>query len=49
MDDALGESIDKFAKEIGLDFPYGKNLEVYASNGNEKKFTFPYPVVNLTL
>tara|TARA_B100001287_G_scaffold274719_1_gene280653 strand:+ start:267 stop:1247 length:981 start_codon:yes stop_codon:yes gene_type:complete len=45
VDDALGESIDKFAKEIGLDFPYGKNLEVYASNGNEKKFTFPYPVV----
>ena len=27
VDDALGESIDKFAKEIGLDFPYGKNLE----------------------
>ena len=33
----LGESIDKFAKELGLDFPYGKNLEEYASNGNEKK------------
>ena len=47
VDDALGKPIDKFAKEIGLDFPHGKNLEDYASNGNEK-FTF-YPVVDLTL
>ena len=45
VDDAIGEAIDKFAKELGLDYPYGKNLEMYASNGNEKKFTFPSPIV----
>ena len=43
VDDAIGEAIDKFAKEIGLDYPYGKNLEVYASNGNEKKIYIPLP------
>ena len=38
VDDSIGEAIDKFAKELGLDYPYGKNLEVYASNGNETKY-----------
>ena len=45
VDDAIGEAIDKFSKEIGLDYPYGKNLEVFASDGNEKKFIFPSPIV----
>jgi len=45
VDDAVGETIDKFAKELGLDYPYGKNLEIYASNGDEKKFKFPSPIV----
>ena len=45
VDDAIGETIDKFAKELGLDYPYGKNLEIYASDGDEKKFKFPSPIV----
>ena len=45
VDDAIGETIDKFAKELGLDYPYGKNLEIYASDGDEKKFKFPSPTV----
>ena len=45
VDDAIGETIDKCAKELGLNYPYGKNLELYASDGNENKFTFPSPLV----
>ena len=45
VDDAVGETIDKFAKELGLAYPYGKNLELYASNSDEKKFSFPSPFV----
>ena len=41
VDDAIGEAIDKFAKELGLDYPYGKNLEMYASDGDEKNLHFP--------
>ena len=35
LDDACGEALDKTAKNLGLDYPGGVNLEKYANKWNE--------------
>ncbi len=40
-DDAVGEAFDKAAKILGLPYPGGPLIDRYASQGNEKKFSFP--------
>ena len=46
VDDAAGEAFDKVAKILGLQYPGGKEIEIRAINGNEKKFILPKPMVN---
>ena len=38
IDDALGEAFDKTAKILGLKFPGGPKIEIYAKKGNPNKF-----------
>jgi N6-L-threonylcarbamoyladenine synthase len=40
-DDAVGEAFDKAAKILGLPYPGGPLIDRYASQGDEKKFSFP--------
>lgn len=40
IDDAAGEALDKFAKELGLGFPGGALLDRWARKGDPNKFTF---------
>lgn len=44
IDDAVGESFDKSAKVMGLEFPGGPNLEIAAKKGNPKAFKLPRPL-----
>jgi len=46
IDDALGEAFDKTAKLIGIEFPGGPQIEVYAKKGNPNKFKLPKPIIN---
>lgn len=46
IDDALGETFDKTAKMIGLEFPGGPKIEKLAENGNEKTYVLPKPILN---
>ena len=46
IDDALGETFDKTAKMIGLEFPGGPKIEKLAKNGNEKTYVLPKPILN---
>jgi len=46
IDDALGETFDKTAKMIGLEFPGGPKIEKLAKNGNEKTYALPKPILN---
>lgn len=41
VDDAAGEALDKFAKELGLGFPGGAKLDQWARKGDPEKFSFP--------
>ncbi len=43
IDDAAGEAFDKCAKVIGLPYPGGPAIDKYASEGNEKVFSFTKP------
>ncbi|MUO79584.1 tRNA (adenosine(37)-N6)-threonylcarbamoyltransferase complex transferase subunit TsaD [Agrobacterium vitis] len=45
IDDALGEAFDKTAKLLGLPYPGGPAVERAALHGNEKRFSFPRPLV----
>ncbi len=45
LDDALGETIDKIARKIGFSYPGGETIEMYSKYGNNKKFTFPKPLI----
>jgi N6-L-threonylcarbamoyladenine synthase len=45
VDDACGESLDKFGKSIGIPYPAGPIVEQYAIQGEEKKYPFPLPSV----
>lgn len=40
IDDAAGEALDKFAKELGLGFPGGAKLDAWARRGNPESFEF---------
>ena len=46
IDDALGEAFDKTAKLLGIEFPGGPNLELFAKKGDPKKFELPKPIIN---
>lgn len=40
IDDAAGEALDKFAKELGLGFPGGAQLDKWARQGDPLKYQF---------
>lgn len=44
IDDALGEAFDKTAKLLGLGYPGGPKVEVFARLGNATRFAFPRPL-----
>ncbi len=46
IDDALGEAFDKTAKLIGIEFPGGPYLEMFAEKGNQDRFVLPEPIIN---
>lgn len=46
IDDALGETFDKTAKMIGLEFPGGPKIEKLAENGNQNAYVLPRPILN---
>lgn len=41
QDDAVGEAFDKTAKLLGLAYPGGPLIDIYAKAGNPKAFQFP--------
>jgi N6-L-threonylcarbamoyladenine synthase len=45
IDDAAGEAFDKAAKIMGLPYPGGPLIDMYASQGDPKAFKFPHPSV----
>ncbi len=45
LDDAAGEAFDKTAKILGLPYPGGPLIDVYAQQGIEKKYSFPEPKI----
>jgi len=44
IDDAVGEAFDKTAKLLGIDFPGGPQIEIYAKKGDSKKYDLPKPI-----
>ena len=44
IDDAVGEAFDKTAKMIGIEFPGGPQIEVYAKKGDPNKYELPKPI-----
>lgn len=44
LDDALGETFDKTAKLLGLQYPGGPEIEKLALEGDPNRFLFPYPL-----
>tara|TARA_Y100000591_G_scaffold308881_1_gene309685 strand:+ start:43 stop:1119 length:1077 start_codon:yes stop_codon:yes gene_type:complete len=46
IDDALGETFDKTAKLLGVEFPGGPQIEILAKRGNPKKYDLPKPIFN---
>ena len=46
IDDALGEAFDKTAKLIGIEFPGGPQIEVFAQRGDSNKYNLPKPIFN---
>ena len=45
IDDALGESLDKSARLLGLGYPGGAVLEKFAKLGNPKTYPLPTPML----
>ena len=45
LDDAAGESFDKIAKFLGLDFPGGPVIDKLSRQGDSKAFNFPRPMI----
>jgi N6-L-threonylcarbamoyladenine synthase len=45
LDDAAGESFDKIAKFLGLDFPGGPVIDKLSRQGESKAFSFPRPMI----
>ncbi len=46
IDDAIGEAFDKTAKLLGIDFPGGPQIEVFAEKGDPNKYELPKPIIN---
>lgn len=46
VDDAAGEALDKFAKELGLGFPGGAKLDQWARQGDPTIYHFPKGLKN---
>ena len=46
LDDSAGETFDKCAKMLGLDYPGGPEIEKNGKNGNPKAFQFTNPKVD---
>ena len=46
IDDAVGEAFDKTSKILGLPYPGGPLMDLYAQKGNPKTFKFTKPKVN---
>ena len=44
IDDAVGEAFDKTAKLLGIEFPGGPKIEVYAKKGDPNKYLLPKPI-----
>ena len=44
IDDAVGEAFDKTAKMLGIEFPGGPQIEVYAKKGDPNKYGLPKPI-----
>ncbi|QJC35717.1 tRNA (adenosine(37)-N6)-threonylcarbamoyltransferase complex transferase subunit TsaD [Enterobacteriaceae endosymbiont of Donacia sparganii] len=44
IDDAVGETLDKVSKLLGLNYPGGKNLSKLSKYGTSNKFFFPRPM-----
>ena len=44
IDDAVGEAFDKTAKLIGIEFPGGPKIEIYAKKGDPNKYNLPKPI-----
>jgi len=44
IDDAIGEAFDKTAKMLGIEFPGGPKIEVYAKKGDPNKYKLPRPI-----
>ncbi len=44
MDDSFGESFDKVAKMLGLEYPGGPVVEKMAAKGDENRFDFTVPL-----
>jgi len=45
IDDALGETFDKTAKLLGIEFPGGPKIEEWAKKGNNNYFKLPKPIL----
>jgi N6-L-threonylcarbamoyladenine synthase len=45
IDDAAGEAFDKSAKLLGLPYPGGPLIDIYAKNGDPNRFKFPEPQI----
>ncbi|MDR2778304.1 MAG: tRNA (adenosine(37)-N6)-threonylcarbamoyltransferase complex transferase subunit TsaD [Rickettsiales bacterium] len=46
IDDSLGETFDKVAQLIGLEYPGGPKIEEIAKDGNQYRFKFPKPLID---
>ena len=46
IDDALGEAFDKTAKLLGIEFPGGPQIEIFAKKGDPNKYNLPKPIFN---
>ena len=46
IDDAVGETFDKTAKLLGIEFPGGPKIEIYAKKGNPKRYELPKPILH---
>ena len=44
IDDAVGEAFDKTAKMLGIEFPGGPKIEIYAKKGDPNKYELPKPI-----
>lgn len=44
IDDAAGEALDKIGRMLGLGYPAGPVIEVFAHKGNPRAYEFPLPM-----